>query len=81
MKRFLSEFKIGVALRARKLSKEESIDLLMSIVQMGYYKIIGAKNKWNKVLNNYIKPKIKRLCPEINEEFEVQKVYRYNKKT
>ena len=74
MKRFMSEFKIGSALRNRKLSKKESFELLRSIVQMGYYKIIGSKNKWNKVLNNYIKPKIKNLCPELNLEWEVQKV-------
>ncbi len=43
MKRFLSEFKISVALKDRKLTKEESIDLLRSIVKMGYYKIIGEK--------------------------------------
>jgi len=74
MKRFMSEFKIGVALKDRKLKKEEAKDLLRSIVQMSYYKIIGNKNKWNKVLNNYIKPKIKNLCPELNVNLEVQKV-------
>lgn len=74
MKRFLSEFKISVALKDRKLSKEESIDLLCSIVKMSYYKIIGEKNKWNMVLNNYILPKIKVICPELNEGLEFQKV-------
>ena len=74
MKRFLSEFKISVALKDRKLSKEESINLLRSIVKMSYYKIIGEKNKWNMVLNNYILPKIKLLSPELNERVEFQKV-------
>jgi len=74
MKRFMSEFKIGVTLKDRKLKKEEAKDLLRSIVQMSYYKIISNKNKWNKVLNNYIKPKIKNLCPELNVNLEVQKV-------
>ena len=41
---------------------------------MSYYKIIGNKNKWNKVLNNYIKPKIKNLNPQLNVDMEIQKV-------
>lgn len=74
MKRFMSEFKISVALKDRKLKKDQAKDLLRSIVQMSYYKIIGDKNKWNKVLNNYIKPKIKNLNPELNVDMEIQKV-------
>lgn len=64
----------SVALKDRKLKKEESKNLLRSIVQMSYYKIIDDKNKWNMVLNNYITPKIKNLCPELNVNLEVQKV-------
>ena len=75
MKRFMSEFKISVALKDRKLKKEESTILLRSIVQMSYYKIIGNKNKWSMVLNNYIKPKIEILCSELNVDSEVQKIY------
>ena len=74
MKRFMSEFKISVALKDRKLKKEEAKDLLRSIVKMSYYKIIGDKNKWNMILNKYINPKIKNLCPELNVDMEVQKV-------
>ena len=74
MKRFMSEFKISVALKDRKLKKEEAKDLLRSIVKMSYYKIIGDKNKWNMILNKYIKPKIKNLYPELNVDMEVQKV-------
>ena len=74
MKRFLSEFKISVALKDRKLTKEESIDLLRSIVKMDYYKIVGEKNKWNVILNSYILPKIKCICPELNGRLEFQKV-------
>jgi len=61
MKRFLSEFKISVALKDKKLKKDESIELLRSIIKMSYYKVVGDKNKWNKVFNNYIKPKIKNI--------------------
>lgn len=43
-------------------------------MKMSYYKIIGDKNKWNMILNKYIKPKIKNLCPELNVDMEVQKV-------
>ena len=75
MKRFMSEFKISVALKDKKLKKEEATILLRSIVQMSYYKVIGNKNKWNAILNNYIMPKIKRISPELNVDLEVQKVY------
>ena len=74
MKRFMSEFKISVALKDRKLKKEEALELLRSIVRMSYYKIVGDKNKWNKVLDNYIKPKIDIIFPELSGECEVQKV-------
>ena len=74
MKRFMSEFKVSVALKNRKLNEDESKELLRSIIQMSYYKIIGNKNKWNKVLNNHIKPKIKKISPEINVDWEVQKI-------
>ena len=71
---FKVKIKNSVALKDRKLKKEESKNLLRSIVQMSYYKIIDDKNKWNMVLNKYITPKIKNLCPELNVNLEVQKV-------
>ena len=74
MKRYMSEFKIGVALKDRKLNKDESKDLLRSIVKMAYYKIIVNKNKWNTVLNNHIKPKLLKICPNLDEELLFQKV-------
>ena len=54
----MSEFKINLALKGRKLKKDESKVLLRSIVQMSYYKIVHNKNKWNSVFNNHIKTKI-----------------------
>ena len=74
MKRFLSEFKIGATLRERRLSKDESKDLLRSIVQMEYYKIIGNKNKWNKVFKNHFQAKLTKNCLNLNGELEFQKV-------
>ena len=62
MKRLMSEFKINIALKGKKMKKKESIILLRSIVQMSYYSAIHNKNKWNKVFNNYIKPKIEVIC-------------------
>lgn len=68
IKRFLSEYKVSVALKNRKLDKDETRELMRSLIQMAYFKIIGNKNKWNKVFNNYIKPKIDEFCPELNLE-------------
>jgi len=69
MKRSLSEFKIILSLKDRKLKKDESIALLLPIVKKKW-DIIEDKNKKNKVINNYIKPKIKNISQEINEELK-----------
>lgn len=37
-------------------------------------KLLYQKNKWNKVQNNLIIPKIKLFSPEFNEDWEVQKI-------
>ena len=80
MKRFMSEYKLGATLKDRKLKKNETLILLHSCVQMAYYHIIDNKNKWNKVLNNHIKPQIKNTSPKLNADWEVQKVNYENKK-
>ena len=47
---------------------------------MAYYHIINNKNKWNKVLNNHIKPQIKNTSSELNKNWEVKKINYENKK-
>ena len=54
------------------LSKTERTEILKEIVKESYVKTVKSKNKWNKVLNNYIKPKIKSTSPEFNTDWEVE---------
>lgn len=54
------------------LSKEDREEKLMEIVQDSYQDKVKLKEKWNKVLNNFIKPKIKSTSPELNEDWEVE---------
>ena len=44
------------------------------IIKETFYMKVKSKNKWNKVSNNFILPKIKLHSPEFNEDWEVQKI-------
>ena len=54
--------------------KIESEELLKKSIITSFYEEVKSKNKWNKVLNNYIKPLIKLLNPESNENLKIQKI-------
>ena len=58
----------------KDLKKKERLLKLQEIISNSFYKIVKSKNKWNKVLNNFILPKIKLYSPEFNKDWEVQKV-------
>ena len=76
VKRLISSFKIDKIPNYTKLKKEESESLLKDLIsKFFFYQIVESKNKWNKVLNNYIKPKIKLFNPNENLEWEVRKIY------
>ena len=74
VKRFLSEIKIDVITNLKKLSKKESEEILKSNLEKSFYEEVKSKKRWNKVLNNYIKPIIKLFNPEANENWEIQKI-------
>jgi len=75
IKRLISAFKIDQIPNYNKLKKEESELLLKELISKFFYQIVESKNKGNKILNNYIKPKIKLFNPHENLDWEVQKVY------
>ena len=54
------------------MDKYEKLELLKSIVERSYYKAVKSKTMWNKVLNNYIKPTIKKLHPRYNTEVKLE---------
>jgi len=72
IKRIISAFKID---NFKNLTKEKSKKILRGIIKKSFYNKVQSKNKWNKVLNKYIKPKIKLLNPENNINWEIQKIY------
>ena len=74
IKRDVALFKIDSVEDYKDLKKKERLLKLQEIISNSFYKIVKSKNKWNKVLNNFILPKIKLYSPEFNKDWEVQKV-------
>lgn len=54
------------------LSKTKRKEILEEIVKDSFNETVKNKKKWDKVLNNYIKPKIKSTSPEFNTDWEVK---------
>ena len=48
------------------MDKDEKLNKLKEIVENSFYKTVKSKTMWNKVLNEYIKPPIKKLHPNLN---------------
>lgn len=72
-KREIGEYKVTSIFNYRNLKKTDRKKILESIISDSFYNVVKHKNKWNKVLNNYIIPKIKLFNPQLNEELVVQK--------
>lgn len=73
-KREIASYKVNTISNYPKLKKKEKEKLLSELVEKSFYEKVKSKKKWNKVLNNYIKPIIKKLNPKHNTEWEVQKI-------
>ena len=50
------------------MDKDKKLDKLKELVENSFYKTVKSKTMWNKVLNNYIKPTIKKLHPRYNSD-------------
>ena len=66
------QYKIDYIKNFAKMDKEEKLELLKSIVEKSFYKVVECKKMWNKVLNNYIKPIIKKLHPRYNSDVKLE---------
>jgi len=75
IKRKLSEFKVDCLENFKKLKNKDLEEILKEFTEKCFYEYVPSKKKWNKVLNNYIKPIIKLFNPEENSEWQIQKVY------
>ena len=71
-KRDNMQYKIDKIKNFKKMDKDEKLNKLKEIVEDSFYKTVKSKTMWNKVLNNYIKPIIKKLHPRYNSEVKLE---------
>ena len=71
-KRDNMQYKIDKIKNFKKMDKDEKLNKLKEIVENSFYKTVKSKTMWNKVLNNYIKPPIKKLHPRYNSEVKLE---------
>ena len=74
VKRLITMQKVTQMHNYKSLTKKEREEILCDLVKNSFYLSVLSKNKWNTILNNYIKPIIKSLHPIINSEVVIQKV-------
>lgn len=72
IKRDNMKYKIDYIKDFKEMDKEEKLDKLKEIVENTFYEAVKSKNMWNKVLNNYIKPTIKKLHPRYNSNVKLE---------
>ena len=72
IKRDNMEYKIDSIKNFENMNKDEKLDILKDIVEDSFYKTVKSKTMWNKVLNNYIKPTIKKLHPRYNSDVKLE---------
>ena len=66
------QYKIDKIKNFKKMDKDEKLNKLKEIVENSFYNAVKSKTMWNKVLNNYIKPTIKKLHPRYNSEVKLE---------
>ena len=71
-KRDNMQYKIDKIKNFKKMDKDEKLNKLKEIVENSFYKTVKSKTMWNKVLNEYIKPPIKKLHPRYNSEVKLE---------
>ena len=71
-KRDSMQYKIDKIKNFKKMDKDEKLNKLKEIVENSFYKTVKSKTMWNKVLNEYIKPPIKKLHPRYNSEVKLE---------
>ena len=66
------QYKIDKIKNFKKMDKDEKLNKLKEIVENSFYKTVKSKTMWNKVLNEYIKPPIKKLHLRYNSEVKLE---------
>jgi len=73
-KRDISAYKIANAKNVKKISVEETERILKEEMTKSFHNTVPSKNKWKTILEDYIKPIIKKLNPTNNLNWEVQNI-------
>ena len=66
------QYKIGYIEDFKEMDDEQKLDILKEIVKKSFYNAVEEKTMWGKILNNYIKPTIKKLHPRYKSEVELE---------
>ena len=66
------QYKIEKIKNFKKMDKDEKLNKLKENVENSFYKTVKSKTMWNKFLNNYIKPPIKKLHSRYNSEVKLE---------
>ena len=74
IKRDNMEYKIDHIKNFKNMTKEEKLNLLKAIVKKSFYKTTKVKTMWNYILNDFIKPIIKKLHPRHNSDVKLKNV-------
>ena len=74
VKRLITMQKVTQMHNYNMMKKKEREEILYDLVKNIFYMAVLSKDKWNSVLNNFIKPIIKSIHPRINSNVEIQKV-------
>ena len=74
VKRLISLQKVTQMHNYNMMKKKEREEILYDLVKNIFYMAVLSKDKWNSVLNNFIKPIIKSIHPRINSNVQIQKV-------
>ena len=74
IKRDNMKYKIDKIEDFKDMNNNQKLNKLKEIVEESFYNGVESKNMWNKVLNNYIKPIIKKLHPRYNCNVKLEKV-------
>lgn len=74
IKRKISEYKVELVENYKNIKLKQSKEILYDLIEKSFYEIVKSKNRWNKILNNYIKPIIKQTSPKNNLTLKIQKI-------
>ena len=74
IKRDNMAYKVDYIQNFSQMGDDEKLSKLKELVENSFYGTVNSKTMWNKLLNEYIKPPIKRLHPHYNSDVVLETV-------